>query len=251
MGVDVADFENSGKPSIAITNFDNEMIALYRPGPDGIYTDVALATGVGQSSRTRLGFGCGFADIDLDGWLDLLAVNGHIDDTVRNIAGNVGYAQPPHLFLNDGRGRFRDVAQQAGPEFSSPKVGRGLAFGDFDNDGDVDILLTTNQGSAALYRNDVLNGNRSLRIHLVGTKSNRDGIGAVVRAITSMGTQSRMVRSGSSYLSQSELPVTFGLGKAGAIKRLVIEWPSGTVDDFNNVRPGRYECTETRGIKEL
>ena len=248
MGVDVGDFENSGTPGIAITNFDNEMIALYRQGRDGAYADVALATGVGQSSRTRLGFGCGFVDIDLDGWLDLVAVNGHIDDTVRNIAGNIGYAQPPHLFLNDGRGRFRDVAQQAGPEFSSPKVGRGLAFGDIDNDGDVDMLLTTNQGPAALYRNDLLNGNRSVRIRLVGTKSNRDGIGAVLRATTALGTQSRTVRSGSSYLSQSELAVTFGLGKTDAISRLVIQWPSGTVDDFKDVRPGRYECTEGRGI---
>jgi enediyne biosynthesis protein E4 len=248
MGVDVGDFENSGMPGIAITNFDNEMIALYRPGRDGVYTDVALAAGVGQSSRTRLGFGCGFADIDLDGWLDLVAVNGHIDDTVRNISGNVGYAQPPHLFLNDGRGRFRDVAQQAGPQFSAPKVARGLAFGDFDNDGDIDVLLTTNQGPAALYRNDVLNGNRSVRIRLVGTKSNRDGIGAVVRAMTAFGTQSRTVRSGSSYLSQSELAVTFGLGKSGVVTRLVIQWPSGAVDEFRNVQPGRYECIEGRGI---
>lgn len=248
MGLDAGDFENSGAPAIAITNFDNEMMALYRPGRDGSYTDIALQTGVGQSSRTRLGFGCGFADIDLDGWLDLVAVNGHIDETVRNIEGNVGYAQPPLLFLNDGRGRFHDVAQQAGREFAAPKIGRGLAFGDFDNDGDVDLLMTTNQGPAALYRNDVLNGNRSARIRLIGTKSNRDGIGAVVRATTPAGTQSRLVKSGSSYLSQSELPVTFGLGKGGSIARLVIEWPSRKVEEYKNIGPGRYECTEGRGI---
>jgi hypothetical protein len=248
MGVDAGDFQNSGVPAIAITNFDNEMMALYRPGRDGSYTDIALQTGVGQNSRTRLGFGCGFADMNLDGWLDLVAVNGHIDETVRNIEGNIGYAQPPLLFLNDGRGQFRDVAQQAGREFASPKIGRGLAFGDFDNDGDVDLLLTTNQGAAFLYRNDVLNGNRSARIRLIGTKSNRDGIGAVVRATTPAGTQSRMVKSGSSYLSQSELPLTFGLGKGGSIARLVIEWPSGGVDEYKNIGPGRYECTEGRGI---
>src|SRR6185295_6191495 len=119
MGVDVADFDNSGAPGIAITNFDNEMIALYRPGRGGVYSDIALSAGVGQASRNTLGFGCLFNDVDLDGSLDLLAVNGHIDETVRNIQGNVGYAQPPHLFLNDGRGGFRDVASEAGAEFAS------------------------------------------------------------------------------------------------------------------------------------
>ena len=147
-----------------------------------------------------------FLDVNLDGRLDLLAVNGHIDETVRNIKSNIGYAQPPHLFLNDGRGAFRDVAKEAGQDFAAPKVGRGAAYGDFDRDGDLDILITTNNGPAALYRNDVSNGNRSLRLRLIGTKSNRDGIGAVVRLTTPDGTQTRMVKTGSSYLSQSELP---------------------------------------------
>ena len=119
MGVDAADFDNSGAESIAITNFDNEMMALYRPGRDGIYKDAAQMEGVGQASRASLGFGCAFLDIDLDGRLDLVAVNGHIDETVRHIHGNVGYAQPPHLFLNGGKGLFRDVAAQAGAAFAS------------------------------------------------------------------------------------------------------------------------------------
>ena len=164
MGIDVADFDNAGTPGIAITNFDNEMIALYRPGPSGAYTDAAQKTGIAQASRNSLGFGCIFLDADLNGRLDLLAVNGHIDETVRNIRSNIGYAQPPHLFLNDGRGGFRDVAKQASADFAVPKVGRGAAYGDFDRDGDVDILITTNQGPAALYRNDVSNGHRSIRI---------------------------------------------------------------------------------------
>ena len=251
MGIDVADFDNSGVMGIAITNFDNEMMALYRQVGEGLYTDVAMKTGIGPASRTSLGFGCGFADLDLDGYLDLVAVNGHIDETVRNIGRNVLYAQPPHLFLNEGGGRFRDVAAQVGKHFAAPKVGRGLAFGDFDNDGDVDLLVTTNHGPASLYRNDLTNGNRSVRVRLIGTKSNRDGIGAVVRAHTDVGSQMRMVKSGSSYLSQSELPVTFGLGKTNAIKRLVIEWPSGRVDEHASVGAGRYECTEGERIKPV
>jgi len=241
MGVDAADFDNSGVAGIAVTNFDDEMIALYRER-DGAYTDAAVRSGVGQPSRVRLGFGCTFLDVDLDGHLDLAAVNGHIDDTVRNIAGNHGYAQPPHLFLNDGRGAFHDVAAQAGGGFAAPKVGRGLACGDFDRDGDLDLLLTTNQGPAYLYRNDVANGNRSLRLRLQGTKSNRDAIGAIVRVTTPDGTQSRMVKTGSSYLSQSELALTFGLGKRTAADRVVIEWPSGTVQDFKGLKPGPWHC---------
>jgi hypothetical protein len=244
MGVDVADFDNSGVAGIAITNFDDEMIALYRPHGRGIYQDAAIAAGVGQPSRMRLGFGCAFLDVNLDGHLDLAAVNGHIDETVRNITGNHGYAQPPHLFLSDGKGGFRDVAAQLGGGFAAPKVGRGLAYGDFDRDGDLDLLLTTNQGSAYLYRNDLTSGNRSLRFRLQGTKSNRDGIGAMVRVTTPDGTQSRMVKTGSSYLSQSELTVTFGLAMRDRVDRLVIEWPSGQVQDFKNLNAGEYQCTE-------
>ena len=177
-----------------------------------------------------------------------MAVNGHIDETVRQIRGNVGYAQPPHLFLNDGKGDFRDVAAQAGGGFAAPKVARGLAYGDFDRDGDLDLLITTNQGPAYLYRNEHRRGNRALRLRLTGTKSNRDAIGAVVRVFGPEGTQSRMVKTGSSYLSQSELTLTFGLGKRDVAGRVVIEWPSGAVQEFKNVRAGAYQCTEGGGL---
>jgi hypothetical protein len=247
MGVDAADFDNSGNEGIAITNFDNEMMALYRPGRQGPYADVATRTGIGQASRESLGFGCIFADMNLDGWLDLVAVNGHIDETVRHIRRNAGYAQPPHLFLNSA-GSFRDAAAAVGGGFAEPKVARGLACGDFDRDGDVDLLVTTNQGPAYLYRNDLTNGNRSLRLKLTGTKSNRDAIGAVVRMTTPDGTQTRVVKTGSSYLSQSELALTFGLGKREAADRIVIEWPSGQVQDFKSVRAGSYNCTENRNL---
>jgi hypothetical protein len=207
-----------------------------------------MKTGIGVASRNSLGFGCVFFDADLDGRLDLIAANGHIDETVRNIRRNVGYAQPPHFFLNEGKEGFHDVAPEIGADFAKPKVARGVACGDFDGDGDVDVLITTNRGPALLYRNDVTNGNRSIRFRLVGTKSNRDAIGATVHVFTPEGTQSRMVKSGSSYLSQSELAVTFGVGRRDAIDRVVIEWPSGRVEEFKGLRVGAYVCTEGAGI---
>jgi enediyne biosynthesis protein E4 len=252
MGVDVADFENSGAPGIAITNFDNEMMGLYRLSGKGAYDDIATRAGVGLPSKNTLGFGCVFADVDLDGFLDLVVANGHIDETVRNIRGNVGYAQPPHLFLNDGHGAFRDAAAEAGGGFYAPRVGRGLAFGDFNRDGNLDLLLTTNNGPAVLFRNEQVAGNRSIRLQLAGTKSNRDAIGAVVRAESGGLNQWRMVKGGSSYLSQSELPVTFGLGKRGAADRIVIQWPSGRVEEFKNVAAGHaYRCVESQGIAPM
>jgi hypothetical protein len=250
MGVDVGDFENSGKPGIAITNFDNEMIGLYRAVRPGTYDDISIAAGVGLPSKNTLGFGCAFLDVDLDGSLDLVVANGHIEETVRNIHGNVGYAQPPLLFLNLGGGKFEDFAANAGEGFAQPKVGRGLAYGDYDRDGDLDILLTTNNGPAYLYRNENAAGNRSIRFHLVGTKSNRDAIGALVRTFNNGQTQSRVVKGGSSYLSQSELPLTFGLGKRDKIERVQIEWPSGAKDEFTNLDAGRsYHITEGKGLK--
>jgi hypothetical protein len=248
MGVDVADFDNSGMPGVAITNFDNEMIGLYRASGRS-FEDIAAQAGVGMASKNSLGFGCVFFDVNLDGWLDFAVANGHIDETVRNIRGNVGYAQPPQLFLNSGRGTFHDVAGEVGGGFDQPKVGRGLAVADFDRDGDLDLLLTTNNGPAHLYRNDQLNGNRSIRFRLEGRQSNRDAIGAVVRVFAGDLMQWRMVKGGSSYLSQSELPVTFGLERRDRIDRVVIDWPSGRTEEYSNLVAGRsYVCTEGKGI---
>ena len=260
MGIDAGDFENSGKPGVAITNFDNEMIGLYHSASAGAanpstYDDIAIPAGLGAPSRSTLGFGCAFLDANLDGWLDLAVANGHIDETVRNIRGNVGYAQPPQLFLNSGAGKFRDVAAELGGGFDTPIVGRGLAYGDFDRDGDLDLLITTNNGPAYLYRNDQTGGNRSIRFHLVGTKSNRDAIGAAVRIFQNSRdgraaqSQSRLVRGGSSYLSQSELPVTFGVGKSETIDRVTIDWPSGRTEEYKDLPTAKaYEIIENKGI---
>ncbi|HET9358174.1 MAG TPA: CRTAC1 family protein [Vicinamibacterales bacterium] len=251
MGVDSGDFDNSGRMGLAVTNFDNEMIGLYRPQASGAYADIATRSGVGAASLNRLGFGCLFADLDLDGALDLVVANGHIDDTVRHIRGNVGYAQAPLLFLNQGNGSFRDVAPQAGSPFATPRVGRGLACGDFDRDGDVDLLMTTNNGPAVLFRNDQTGGRRSVRFRLRGTESNRDAIGATVRVFHGGTGQTRMVKSGSSYLSQSELPVTFGVGTRDVIDRVTIAWPNGRKEEFTKVATGKqYDCTEGKGLTE-
>jgi hypothetical protein len=250
MGVDIGNFENAGRDGIAVTNFDNEMIGLYQPLASGGFEDIAIKAGIGLPSVNTLGFGCVFLDADLDGLLDLAVANGHIDETVRNIRGNVGYAQPPQLFLNEGGGRFHDVAAVVGKEFAERKVGRGLAYGDFDRDGDLDLVMTSNNGPAYLYRNDVAGGNKSIRFRLVGTKSNRDAIGARVRIECGGVTQSRLVHGGSSYLSQSELPVTFGVGRHEKIDRVVIDWPGGRTEDFGDLQSGRaYDCTESKGIK--
>ena len=251
MGVDVADYDNSGIPGLAITNFDNEMMGFYRGTRGGLYVDQAARSGVGRATRRSLGFGCFFFDADLDGLLDLLVVNGHIDPGIRDSRPDTEYAEPPHLFLNKGSGGFHDVAPALGGGFADPKVGRGAAFGDFDRDGDLDVLVTTNQGSAYLYRNDQNNGHHAIRLRLVGTKSNRDGIGATVHVTSGGETGSRMVKSGSSYLSQSEMPVTFGLGKRDSVELAVLHWPSGRTEEFKNLRAGRtYECVEGKGIHD-
>jgi hypothetical protein len=177
--------------------------------------------------------------------------NGHLDETVRSLRTGVGHAQPPHLFINQGDGTFRDEAATAGPDFARPRVGRGLACGDFDRDGDVDLLMTTNHGPAVLFRNDQLGGNRSLRVRLVGTRANRDAIGARVRIFHDGTSQARLVKSGSSYLSQSELPVTFGVGRRDRVDRLVVDWPSGRTDEFRNVATGRAYTLQEGSDLEL
>ena len=237
MGTDAADLDNSGVTSVAVTNFSGEMLGLYMPVGKGVYADRAPASEIGRSSRLTLGFGCFFFDADLDGLLDLLVVNGHIDESVSGI-GRVHYAEPPHLFHNQGGGRFVDIAREIGNDFATPKVARGAAFGDFDLDGDLDVVITTNGGRPHLYRNDLASSNRSVRITVQGTKSNRDGIGARVRARIGSTWQSRLVRTGSSYLSQSELALTFGVGDRDGLDELTIEWPGGPPRRSARFEPG-------------
>src|SRR5690606_21697054 len=181
MGVDAADFDRSGRPDFLVGNFQNQMLALYRNEGQGLFMDVAPPSVVGRVSMAYLAFGAFFFDYDLDGWLDLFATNGHIEDSVSAVQPKVTFAQSPLLFRNQGQGRFEHVTQAVGPDFGKPQVGRGAAYGDFDRDGDLDILLVNNHGPARLLRNDGGNRNNWITVRVQGTKANRSGIGAIVR----------------------------------------------------------------------
>jgi hypothetical protein len=234
MGVDTGDYDRSGRPSLMITNFANQMISLYHNEGNGLFVDEAPRSEVGRNTLVTLGFGCFFFDYDNDGWPDILVADGHIENEIERVQKRVSYAEPPHLFRNLGGGRFKEVTEQVGTAFANPKVARGAAYGDIDNDGILDVLLTTNGGRAWLFHNEG-GTNRSLRIKLVGTKSNRDGIGTVVRVASGNDKQWQMLRSGSSYLSQSELVLTFGLGPAAKADSIEVHWPSGQVDKLSAV----------------
>jgi hypothetical protein len=229
MGVDAADYDRSGRESLIIGNFSNEMMALYHNEGTNLFIDEAPTATIGQASLLSLTFGCFFFDYDLDGLLDVFAANGHVADDINRVQPKVTYAQTPHLFHNLGNKRF-EVAN-GGPGLQERLVARGAAYADFDNDGDLDIAIASNNGPAKLLRNDGGNRGNALRVALVGSKSNRSAIGARIIASLDGATKTRaMVKSGSSYLSQSELPVTFGLGHATKVAALEVQWPSGQVD---------------------
>jgi enediyne biosynthesis protein E4 len=252
MGVDAADYDHSGATSILITNFANQMLSLYHNEGKGLFIDEAPRSEIGHATLLTLGFGCFFFDYDLDGWPDILIANGHIDAEIQRVQPNVKYSMPPHLFRNMGKGQFAEVTKSMGPAFAAPRVGRGAAYADINNDGRLDLLLSTNGGPVYLFRNEATNtsaANTSLRVKLVGIKSNRDGIGAVVRLISSGDTQTQMLRSGSSYLSASELILTFGLAQRDHADNLEIRWPSGQIDRLQNVPAGQtITITEAKGI---
>ncbi len=235
MGVDAADYDRSGRPGIIISNFSNQMMSLYHNEGHGLFVDEAQRSAVGQRSLLSLGFGCFFFDYDLDGWLDIFVANGHIESDIEKIQTRIKYRQPPHLFRNLGAGKFEEVTTSVGEALKLPRVARGAAYADIDNDGDLDLLITTNGGPAVLFRNDLANRNHALRVKLQGTNSNRDGIGSVVRVEHGGQHQWQMLRSGSSYLSQSELVLTFGLGADAGAVSVQVEWPSGQVDKVSAV----------------
>jgi hypothetical protein len=213
--------------------------------------DEAPSSTVGRSSLLSLTFGVFFFDYDLDGYPDILAANGHIEDEIGRVQPKVAYKESPLLFRNLGNGRFDNVSSRMGPAFSTARVARGAAYADFDHDGDLDVLISANNGPAVLLRNDRANHNHWLSVRLRGTQSNRDGIGGVVRVESPGGKQWNMVRSGSSYCSQSDLALTFGLG-ADAVAAVEVQWPSGRKQRFENVAANqRVLIDESRGITAL
>jgi enediyne biosynthesis protein E4 len=230
MGADAADYDGSGRQSIIVGNFANEMMALYSNDGKGLFIDEAPNSTIGRASMLRLTFACFFVDVDLDGQLDIFAANGHVADDIARVQPTMAYAQSPQLFRNLGGKKFEDLSTRLGTAFSQPVVARGSAYGDYDNDGDPDLLIMANNGPARLLRNDG-GVNHRLRITLAGTSSNRDAIGARVRVLRDQGGPLvRMVKTGSSYLSQSELPLTFGLGSAAKVTAIEVTWPNGKTE---------------------
>ncbi len=233
MGVDAADYDRSGRPSLVIGNFSNEMMSLYHNEGTGLFIDDAPATTIGQASLLTLAFACFFFDYDLDGLPDIFAANGHVADDITSVQPKVKYAQPPHVFRNLGGRKFEDVGGKLGAALQKAIVGRGAAYADIDNDGDLDLLVTSNNGPAMLLRNDGGNKNGWLRVRTVGGPSNRDGIGAKVTVTQGGGAKAwGVVHTGSSFASQSELPLTFGLGSASKVAKVEVAWPSGKVDSL-------------------
>jgi hypothetical protein len=240
MGVDFADVARTGREDLIVGNFSNQMLALYRNEGSGLFTDRAPRTPLGRSSLFSLTFGVFFFDYDLDGYPDIFALNGHIDEDINKVQPKIRYEEAPLLFRNSGKGNFEDVTKSAGEALARPLVGRGAAYADFDHDGDLDVVVTTNGGPAYLLRNDGGNRNQWLTVRLEGGKSNRSALGAVVTVESASGKQTQTVHSGSSYLSQSDLALTFGLGRDGVVKTMEIRWPSGRVDRKANLKANQF-----------
>jgi hypothetical protein len=234
MGIDLADADNNGKPDLIFTNYYAQQTSFYREAAPGLFREDRLSTGIGSATASYLGFGILFFDYDNDGWQDIIEVNGHVQDTVERHEMGTRFAEPTLLFRNQRDGTYAEVGQKSGAPFDRAILGRGCAWGDFDNDGRLDLLITSNNGPAMLWHNETSTHNHWLKLKLAGVKSNRDAIGALVIATAGGLTQRRMVRSGSSYLSQSDLRPNFGLGSQLAAD-IEIRWPSGTVDRLHSV----------------
>ena len=238
MGVAIADFDRNGTFDIFKTNFAGDTSTLYVNDGHGFCDDRTFASGIGLNTRW-LGWGVGFLDLDLDGWRDLFLVNGHVYPEVEQLKTEAGYRQRKIVYRNLRNGRFEDITERLGPPVTTPKAGRGAAFGDIDNDGDVDVVINNVHDAPDLFRADMRGKRHWLLVKLVGTTSNRSAIGARLRLTTVEGTQLEEVRGGGSYYSQNDLRVHFGLGDATKIDRLEVRWPNGATEDWTSLAPDR------------
>ncbi len=236
MGVDFSDYDHSGYPSLVVGNFSSEMLSLYRNVRGQFFVDSADSVGIAKDSFYRLTFGCLFFDYDLDGWEDILAANGHIMDDIHQYDSKLTHAQPALLFHNQGDGKFTSVATESAPDLFIPMVGRGLASADIDNDGDLDVLITQNNGAPRLLRNDGAITNHWLQVTAVGTRSNRNGYGTLLNLKAGKLIQTKCVKSSSSYCSQSQRQVVFGMGREARVDTLEVQWPSGLKEEYRGLQ---------------
>jgi hypothetical protein len=247
MGVGIGDYDNDGWLDIVRTNFSEQVTTLYR-NFGGSFEDASLRGGLGVN-RKYVGFGVGFFDSDSDGWRDLFIANGHVYSQIAKHDLHVKYREPKLVYRNLGGRRFEDVSAKAGAAILAENLGRGCAFGDFDNDGDVDVVVNNLDGPPTLLRNDGVSGNRSLLIKCVGTRSNRSAIGTRVKVTSGGRSQIDEVASGSSYYSQNDLRLHFGLGTSAAAEMVEIAWPSGHKETLRDLKAGHlFVVQETKGI---
>jgi enediyne biosynthesis protein E4 len=239
MGVTAGDYDRDGLLDIFKTNFSGDTPSLYRNAGKSVFEDVTFPAGIGISTRW-LGWGCGFVDFDNNGWLDIFLVNGHVYPEVEKLTTEAGYAQRKALFRNLQNGRFEDVSEKVGGAVVSPASSRGCAFGDYDNDGDIDALINPVNAMPELLRCDAMNANNWLTIKLVGVKSNRSAIGARVKCVAEDGAQIDEARSGGSYYSQNDLRLHFGLGANDKAKMIEIRWPSGQLETLANIAANQF-----------
>jgi len=244
MGIFPGDYDLDGNLDLLKTNFAGDTPTLYHNLGGATFEDATFQAGLGKHTQ-YLGWGCGFFDMDNDGWLDILICNGHVYPEVEQLTTEAGYAQRKLLYKNLRNGRFGDVSFDAGPGISTPSSSRGCAFGDFDNDGDIDVVVNTVNDYPQLLRCDAKTGNNWIKVKLIGTKSNRSAIGARLKCVTTTRedktthAQIDEVRSSSGYFSQSDLRIHFGLGKAEKVDSIEIRWPSGTVETLRDIKPNQ------------
>ena len=242
MGIDWGDYDNDGKLDLFIATFQNEPKALYHNEGNGLFSDLSMPTGLGSATAPFVAFGCKFFDYDNDGWLDLIIANGHVQDNIQTIDRSAVYRQPTQLFHNEGGAQrtFRDVSASSGPDLRRPIVGRGLAVGDYDNDGKLDVLIVDSEGRPLLLHNQRTQAGHWLGVRLIGAKSNRDGYGARLTVQAGGRSLLRQCQSCGSYLSASDRRVHFGLGASTAVDTLTVQWPSGLTSVYRDVPIDRY-----------